>query len=238
MSALTAAPSAPTLSWPRPGRRPPMAACLLVALALGLAAAAHAERADRNKPMVVEADRPGTVDLQRQVVVFNGNVVVTQGTMVLRAERIEMREMPDGYRAATALGSAGRPASWRQRRDGVDETVEGTAERIEFDGRAETLRFTGNSAVRRLRAGTVADEIVGGTILWDNTSEVFRVEGGSVTPTNPGGRVRVILSPRNDAAADASANPASAARGPRPATSAAGAAAPTLTPSRQLGSRP
>lgn len=215
-----------------------MVACLLAALALGLAAAAHAERADRNKPMVVEADRPGTVDLQRQVVVFNGNVVVTQGTMVLRAERIEMREMPDGYRAATALGSAGRPASWRQRRDGVDETVEGTAERIEFDGRAETLRFTGNSAVRRLRAGTVADEIVGGTILWDNTSEVFRVEGGSVTPTNPGGRVRVILSPRNDAAADASANPASAARGPRPAASAAGTAAPPLTPSRQLGGRP
>ena len=79
------------------------------------AAPVSAEKADRTKPMVVEADRPGTVDLQHQVVVFNGNVVISQGTMVLRAERVEMREMPDGYRAASAIGSRGKPATWRQR---------------------------------------------------------------------------------------------------------------------------
>jgi lipopolysaccharide export system protein LptA len=157
---------------------------------------AHAEKADRSKPMVVEADRPGTVDLQRQVVVFNGNVSISQGSMVMRAERVEMREMPDGYRAATALGSPGKPATWRQRRDGLDEVVEGSADRIEFDGRADTMRFLGNGAVRRLRAGAVADEITGGSIVWDNTAEVFKVEGGATSATNPSGRVRVILSPR------------------------------------------
>jgi lipopolysaccharide export system protein LptA len=169
---------------------------------------AHAEKADRSKPMVVEADRPGTVDLQRQVVVFNGNVSISQGTMVMRAERVEMREMADGYRAATALGSPGKPATWRQRRDGVDEVVEGSADRIEFDGRADTLRFLGNGAVRRLRAGTVADEITGGSIVWDNTAEVFRVEGGATSATNPGGRVRVILSPRAEPPAAAPSAPA------------------------------
>ena len=172
-------------------------AALLFACLLGLPA--QAEKADRSKPMVVEADRPGTVDLQRQVVVFNGNVSISQGTMVMRAERVEMREMPDGYRAATALGSPGKPATWRQRRDGIDEVVEGSADRIDFDGRADTLRFSGNGAVRRLRAGTVADEITGGSIVWDNTAEVFRVEGGATSTTNPTGRVRVILSPRADA---------------------------------------
>jgi lipopolysaccharide export system protein LptA len=181
--------------------------------------AARAEKADRSKPMVVEADRPGTVDLQRQVVVFNGNVSISQGTMVMRAERVEMREMPDGYRAATALGSPGKPATWRQRRDGVDEVVEGSADRIEFDGRADTLRFSGNGAVRRLRAGAVADEITGGSIVWDNTAEVFRVEGGAKSITNPTGRVRVILSPRADPPASAPA------------------ASPALLPSRALGDR-
>lgn len=203
-------------------------AAALGAAAVGLVLAAlpaWAERADRSKPMVVEADRPGTVDLQRQVVVFNGNVVITQGTMVLRADRVEMREMADGHRAASAIGSSGRPASWRQRRDGLDEVVEGTAERIEFDGRADTLRFVGQGAVRRLRAGVVADEITGATIVWDNLAEVFKVEGGSPTATNPSGRVRVVLSPR---AASAAASAASA-----PAT---GAAAP-LAPSRELGER-
>lgn len=191
-----------------------------VALAVGLGwVAARAEKADRSKPMVVEADRPGTVDLQRQVVVFNGNVSISQGTMVMRAERVEMREMPDGYRAATALGSPGKPATWRQRRDGVDEVVEGSADRIEFDGRADTLRFSGNGAVRRLRAGAVADEITGGSIVWDNTAEVFRVEGGAKSITNPTGRVRVILSPRADPPASAPA------------------ASPALLPSRALGDR-
>jgi lipopolysaccharide export system protein LptA len=194
----------------------------LVAATLALAAtgAAWAERADRSQPMVVEADRDGVLDLQRQVLVYTGNVVISQGSMVLRAERVEMRTLPDGYRAASALGAQGKPASWRQKRDGIDETVEGTADRIEFDGRADTLRFIGNGAVRRLRSGTVADEITGGSILWDNTAEVFRVEGGAVTATNPSGRVRAVLSPRAEPAAPAATVPV-----------------PTLQPSRTLGER-
>jgi lipopolysaccharide export system protein LptA len=185
---------------------------------------ARAEKADRTKPMVVEADRPGTVDLQRQVVVFNGNVVISQGTMQLRAERIEMREMTDGFRAAVATGSPGKPASWRQKRDGLDETVEGTAERIEFDGRADTLRFVGSGHVKRMRAGVVADEVSGGAIVWDNAAEVFRVEGGQASPTNPSGRVRIVLSPR----AEAGAIPGSAsAVSPAPRSE--------LSPSRELG---
>lgn len=191
---------------------------VLAAAVCLLCAATYAERADRSKPMVVEADRPGSVDLQRQVVVFNGNVSISQGTMVMRAERVEMREMPDGYRAATALGTAGKPATWRQRRDGLDEVVEGSADRIEFDGRADTLRFTGNGTVRRLRNGVVADEITGGSIVWDNIAEVFKVEGGATSPTNPSGRVRVILSPRAEGA---------------PAPAAPGA----LVPSRALGDK-
>jgi lipopolysaccharide export system protein LptA len=189
-----------------------------LACALLLAAPAQAAQGDRSKPMVVEADQPGTVDLQRQVVVFNGNVVITQGSMVLRAERVELRETPDGYRAASASGSPGRPATWRQRRDGVDETVEGAAERIEFDGRADTLRLLGNSTVRRLRGSTVADEITGAAIVWDNTAEVFKVEGGAATAANPTGRVRAVLSPR-----------------PEPASAPAAPAAPPLAPSRALG---
>ncbi len=181
------------------------------AAALWLAAGAQAEKADRAKQMVVEADRPGTVDLQRQVVVFNGNVSITQGTMTIRAERVELREAADGYRAATAIGSPGQPASYRQKRDGVDETVEGAADRIEFDGRTETLRFLGNGAVRRLRGGVVADEITGNQILWDARAEVFSVEGGARNDANPSGRVRAVLSPRE---ASAPASAASAALPP------------------------
>ena len=195
--------------------RPCAAALLLAALAWP----AGAEKADRSKPMVVEADKPGTVDLQRQVVVFNGNVVIAQGTMEIRADHVELRELPDGYRAATATGTPGRQATYRQKRDGVDETVQGSADRIEYDGRSETLRFVGDGNVRRLRGTVLADEITGATIVWDNTAELFSVQGGNATPANPGGRVRAVLSPR----AEPAAAPASAAAGP------------ALQPSRTLG---
>jgi lipopolysaccharide export system protein LptA len=157
-----------------------------------------AERADRSKPMVVEANKPGTLDLQRQVVTFAGDVVIQQGTMVIRAERVEIRETPDGFRSATATGLPGKPASYRQKRDGVDEILEGAADRIELDGRTQTLRLVGNGAVRRLSGNRVLDEITGALITWDNNAELFSVQGAPGAAAGSEGRVRAILSPREE----------------------------------------
>lgn len=186
----------------------------LCALALALPAAA--ERADRTKPLNVEADQPGKIDLLKQFVLFTGNVVVTKGTMVIRAARIEVRETPDGYHTAVAIGAPGRPATFRQKRDSVDEYIEGEAERLEYDGKADTIRFVTNASVRRLRGSTVADELAGNLVSYDSISEVFNVSGGaSPTATNPGGRVRAVLTPREGtAAASEAARAASAPSAP------------------------
>jgi lipopolysaccharide export system protein LptA len=178
----------------------------LAALATALPLA-HAERADRTKPLTIEADQPGTLDLIRQVVVFNGNVVVAQGTMAIRAERVEVRERTDGHRSATALGNSTKPASFKQKREGVDETIEGSADRIEYDSRGEVVRFAGNAQVRRLRAGTPADEVTGAIITYDNGNETFTVQGAPA-PANgaasaPGGRVKVVITPKPEAPASA-----------------------------------
>lgn len=184
------------------------AASLLLALLLAAPLPARAERADRLQPIVVEADKPGVLDLQRQVVVFNGNVQIVQGTMIIRAERIEVREQPGGTRSAVATGTPGRPATYRQKRDGVDEVVEGSADRIEYDAGAGTLRFIGNGAVRRLRGGVVADQITGAEIRWDDGAQQFSVIGGDAAS---GGRVRAVLTPL-PAASAASAAPGAGGR--------------------------
>jgi lipopolysaccharide export system protein LptA len=174
-------------------------------------AAAWAEKADRTRPMTLESDQPCTVSLLRQTSVCSGNVVISQGTLQIRADKLELRETPEGYQMAQATGSAAKPASYRQKRDGSDETVEGQAQRIDYDSRAGTLRFEGAAVVRRLRGSTVADEIQGQQIVWDSTAESFNVRGGAATASNPGGRVRAVITPR--VPADEAAPAAAAASG-------------------------
>lgn len=195
-------------------RHPFCTVFVAAALAVG-AVASHAERADRSKPLNVEADQQSKLDMLNQVVVFNGNVVATKGTMTMRSERIEVRETPEGYHLASAIGSASRPATFRQKRDGVNEFIEGQADRLEYDGRADVIRFVGNAQVRRLRGTAVADEVSGALITWDNTAEQFNVSAGNSAQSaaNPGGRVRAVLTPRETPAAGAS-SPAAASAPP------------------------
>jgi lipopolysaccharide export system protein LptA len=194
---------------------------LTLAAAVVLAASpgpALAEKADRSQPIVVEADKRGTVDTQKQFTVFTGNVVITQGTLQVRADRVEIQETQDKFRTAVAFGSAQRPAFFKQKREGTEESVEGTAERIDFDEKSDTLRLTGNPVVRRMLNAKMIDEVTGTLITWDNRTEFFTVDGGAPSAANPSGRVRMLLSPRQAASAPA----ASASAAPR--NSKAGAA--------------
>lgn len=188
-------------------------ALLLCSIPMGV----RAEKADRFKKMEVESDQPGKVDLQNQIVVFNGNVVVTKGTMVIRASRIEVRESAEGYQYATAIGGTSQLASFRQKREGVNEFIEGEAERLEYDSKTDTIRFVNKASVKRLRGSTVADEVTGALITYDNTAEIFTVAGGAsaATATNPTGRVRAVLSPREGTPAAAEAASAAASQGAR-----------------------
>jgi lipopolysaccharide export system protein LptA len=174
-----------------------------LALCLGLGAA-QAERADRDKPINIDYDRGG-VDLVKQRTEFSGNVVLTKGSMLLRAEHMDVRETADGYKQAYATGASGKPVSFRQARDVPGESIEGWADQVEYDTRSDTMRFIGNAVLRRLRGTAVADEVVGAVIHYDNRSEVFSIEGGQASP-HPAGRGRVVMMPR---AASAPASPAS-----------------------------
>lgn len=194
---------------------------LLLASGMG---AALAEKADRTRPMTLESDKPCNLSLLKQTSTCSGNVVISQGTLQIRADRLDLRETPEGYQMAQATGTAAKPAFYRQKRDGADETVEGQALRIDYDSRAGTLRFEGAAVVRRLRGGVLADEIQGATIVWDSAAESFNVQGGASTATNPGGRVRAVITPRVTAEDKADAAASNAAGG-------------NLKPSGTLGDR-
>jgi lipopolysaccharide export system protein LptA len=188
-------------------------ATLTFALALALiAGAAHAEKADRAKPMNVEADSLRYDDLH-QTSVFTGRVVVTKGSIVIRGAKVDVKQDPEGYQFGVVTAEPGKRAFFRQKRDGVEEFIEGEGDTIEYDGKADRVKFIGRAEMRRYRGATVADETSGALITYDNTTDQFSVDGnpGGVTPSNPGGRVRATLAPRASASAPAAPTaPASA----------------------------
>lgn len=184
-----------------------------VALALlAVSPATHAEKADRSKKMEIEADQPGKVDIRNKVITFNGNVVVTQGTMKIRADSIQVKEDADGFQSGTATGGPGGLARFTQKRDNLNEWVEGEARTIQFNGKDSRLTLTGQASTRRLNGTEVADQVTGAEIVYDNALESYTVSGGAkaATPDNPTGRVKVELAPRKGtrAAAEAAAQPA------------------------------
>ncbi len=169
----------------------PRLSLLLLALA---ACAAHAEKADRTKPMVFTSDQRGSVDGVNQRTELQGNVVITQGSLVLRAEKVDVRETRDGYIQAYASGATGKPVTFRQGQDKPGESIEGVADQLEYDTRTETIRFIGSATMRRMRGSTVANEVSGAVILYDSRSEVFTLEAGNTSP-NPSGRTRIVIMP-------------------------------------------
>jgi len=196
---------------------------LVAMLACGMASA---EKADSTKPMNIEADALRHDDL-KQISVFTGNVVVTKGTIILRGAQLEVRQDAQGYQFGVMTAEPGKRAFFRQKRDTApgapDEFVEGEGEVIDYDGRADIVKFIRRAELRRYMGGTLADQLNGDLIVYNNLTGIFTVDGNpaNASAANPGGRVRAILAPRNAASA--------------PAAPAAAASAPSLRSSTVLG---
>ena len=188
---------------------------IAVLLATGLASgAALAEKADTAKPMNIEADALRHDDL-KQVSLFTGNVVVTKGSIVLRGSQLEVRQDAQGYQFGVMRAEPGQRAFFRQKRDtdpgALPEVVEGEGEVIDYDGRTDVVKFIRRAEMRRFLGDSLADQLHGDLIVYNNLTGVFTVDGNpaKTSAANPGGRVRAILAPRNGASAPAT--PASAA---------------------------
>ena len=150
-----------------------------------------AELADRDKPVHLESDRAtventGKSNNKNRVSVFTGNVVLTQGTMVIRSDKMVIEEDKNGFQNFTAYGDL---VSYRQKRDGKNEYVEGWGERMVFDNKAQKVEFFKQA---RLRRGT--DEVNGEYISYESETEFFKVnhQGGA----NSKKRVHAVIQPK------------------------------------------
>jgi lipopolysaccharide export system protein LptA len=176
------------------------AAFLILCSMLAMSGAAHAQKSDRNKPIHLEADRV-TLDDAKQLATFVGNVVLTQGTMTLRGDRMEVKRDKNGFRQGTTWGNL---AYFRQKRDNSEELIEGWAERIEYDSRTDKVQMFNRALLKRGQ-----DQVQGSYISYDSTTELYQVTGGQTQSAGtkpPDSRVRAIFQPKKDGG-DAGAPP-------------------------------
>lgn len=158
-------------------------ACML-ALFAATPGAVLAERADRDKPVHIEADSVRMDDLQKTAV-YEGKVVLTQGTLRVEAERIDVRQDETGLLSGTAVG---RPVHFRQKMEGRDEWVEGWGNRVEYDARKEQVRLIGQAYLKKGE-----EELRGDLISYDARSEFYQASGS--LPGQKPGRVRAVILP-------------------------------------------
>ena len=163
--------------------------CALPALVVGPAAA---EKADREKPINFSAEQPAEVDFEKRIGTLRGNVVITQGTMTIRADRIDFKQNADNSLSATAFGN---PVSFRQKKDDSDEYYEGYAQRAVYDGQKQLLELFERAL---LKQGN--DEIRSNYVSYNSATGIFKAEGRPDAPgtEGPGDRVRGVFQPRTD----------------------------------------
>ena len=160
---------------------------------LALSFAAYAEKGDREKPINLEADRVSLDDINK-VQIFEGNVVMTQGTMQIRTSKLVVTQDIDGFQKGVATGGANGLARFRQKREGRDEYIEGEAERIVHDARSEKTEFFVRGWVK-----SGQDEVKGHYISYDALTEQYLVTNAGETKSAKGApqaRVRAIIQPK------------------------------------------
>jgi len=184
--------------------KPSFTSLLLLVVLFFFGGLAQAEKADRDKPMNIEADAMRYDDLN-QTSVWTGRVLLNKGTLQIRADRLDVREDAQGYQYGVATALGGKRAFYRQKREGVDEFIEGEGEVIEYDGRADIVKFIKKAQLRRYRGATLADDMNGALIVYNNTTNIFTVDGGPAR----------VLPPRQAAECAQCSRP-SGTRWPRP----------------------
>ena len=163
---------------------------LITLLGLAFSVNVFSEKADQAKPTQIEANKMSS-DETRRLTIFEGNVVLTKGTMVVRADRIVVRQDAEGYQYATATGA---PVRFRQRLDPKEGQaavwMDGEALRIEVDDKKQTIEL--HEKARVTRGG---DEVQGALIFVDQRSDFYSVSAGK---DSPGGRVKATLQPKSE----------------------------------------
>jgi lipopolysaccharide export system protein LptA len=169
---------------------------IFLAVLLLAAMPVHGQPSDRDRPVDINADKVA-VDDRNKVHVFEGSVVLTQGTLTIKGDKIVVTQNAAGFYNGVATAGSGRLVTFRQKRASDGAWIDGEAERIEYNNQSERAKLFNRAQVQ-----SAGNMVRGQYIEYDVSTESYlvtdapeRSSGGKAA--SPGNRVHVTIQPRN-----------------------------------------
>ena len=171
----------------------------LLGLSIVMASLAHAEKADQDKPLILEAEKVSVNDVQ-QTYDLNGKILLIKGTIVVTGDQGNIKVDPQGYEYVDMKGTPEEVASFRQKREGpADEFMQGRATDLSYNAKTELLTLTGDASLKRLQNMQMLDQLHGWKIEYDDIKQYYRVSPPADAKADDLPLARAILSPRRKA---------------------------------------
>ncbi len=166
------------------GRASAVPCTVVLLVSMILSAGASALNSDRDQPILIDSDRSeaGAVE---GVLVFDQNVTITQGSLVIQADRAEMRRARAGDVQSVRI--IGQPARLRQTLEGERGDMNARANTIDYDMGSELLVLRGDVEIIQQGATMNSDlveyEIATGRVRGGGTERVrMRIEARTLDP--------------------------------------------------------
>ncbi|MES9993464.1 MAG: lipopolysaccharide transport periplasmic protein LptA [Candidatus Thiodiazotropha sp.] len=156
---------------------------ILALLLLGLSSSLQALESDREQPMHLEADNL-SIDEGSGVVLYEGNVEITQGSLKLWTERLWIHRRQGKTEKIIAEGA---PVRFRQLMDKEDGEVRGEAMRIEITVESDEMLMIDDALLQQGGNRFRNDRII------YNRSKAMVRAGSSAQGKQ---RVRVVIEPK------------------------------------------
>jgi len=170
-----------------------------VLLVAGFITSPHAEKADQDKPIILEAEKVSVNDVQ-QVYELDGDVLLIKGSILITGEKATIKVDPEGFEYIDVQGSPKGTASFRQRREGpANEFMQGLGQTFTYNAKTEFLTITGDANLKRLLNMQMLDQLRGWKIDYDDVKQRYQVSPPTNAKPEDLPQARAILSPRRKA---------------------------------------
>ncbi len=164
---------------------------LMLTPALLFSAALQALPDDWQQEVVVLSDK-AEMDRRSGIVIYNGHVVLTQGSMKIEADRLTV------FRAGNSLEKAiaeGQPARYQQQVTAGKPLTRAEGSRIDYFAGKRKVTVTGSARLEQ-----DGNRFSGETILYDMIKETVSARGGKPSsgeqPGSQQERIRMVIQPQ------------------------------------------